>query len=154
GGGPGGADAAAPGGAVGPRGGRGPGAERGGGQVAGAAGHAAAASTPRRRLLRSITMSDAQAQHRNGEPAGASLAEGFDELTSRLQAGAVLGPDELERLYPRHAAELRRLLPALAALGDLSRAGAGGPGNGSAAGAADRLASGELGDYRIVREVG
>jgi hypothetical protein len=72
-------------------------------------------------------MSGAPVDGARGGSAGGGLAEAFDELTSRLQAGEAIGPEELERLYPRYAAELRQLLPALAALGDLSRSGDGGP---------------------------
>ena len=96
-------------------------------------------------------MSEAQVEREPVESDGGSLAEAFDELTSRLQAGAAIDPEELERLYPRHAEELRQLLPALAALGELSRSRAGAPGDGSAE---IGLASGMLGDYRILREVG
>jgi serine/threonine protein kinase/Flp pilus assembly protein TadD len=82
----------------------------------------------------------------------AALAEAFDELASRLQAGEAVGREEVRRRYPEHAEELLRLLPALAALGELSdpgpdgRAGDGGPDGGPVPQV--------LGDFRIVRELG
>jgi serine/threonine protein kinase len=102
-------------------------------------------------------MSAAPVDGTRGPSAGGSLAEAFDELTSRLQAGEAVGPGDLERLYPRHAAELRQLLPALAALGDLSRSDGGGPAALPAPagpGAEGGSAAGVLGDFRIIREVG
>jgi serine/threonine protein kinase/Tfp pilus assembly protein PilF len=81
-------------------------------------------------------------------PAAAGLAEAFDELASRLQAGEAVGREELWRRYPEHAAELLRLLPALAALDDLSN------GDGPAAAPGDLVAEQPLGDFRVLREVG
>ncbi len=83
--------------------------------------------------------------------AAASLAEAFDALTSRLQAGEAIGLEEVRRLYPAHADELARLLPALAALGQLS--GSGEPVAAAPAGDNEE-APGTLGDFRIIREVG
>jgi serine/threonine protein kinase/tetratricopeptide (TPR) repeat protein len=76
----------------------------------------------------------------------AGLAEAFDKLTSRLQAGEAIGLEEVRQKYPEHADELLQLLPALAALGDLAAAPEASP-----------LGEGvpeALGDFRILREVG
>jgi hypothetical protein len=80
--------------------------------------------------------------------AAASLADAFDALTSRLQAGEPVGLEEMRRLYPAHAEELARLLPALAALGDLSGSGAPGPAPPGDRG--DGWVPRDLGDFRIV----
>jgi tetratricopeptide (TPR) repeat protein len=81
------------------------------------------------------------------------LAELVDRLTAQLQAGAAVDWDEEERQHPEHAAELRRLRPALGALDDLSRSGDDRLSGVAPAAAAEPL-TGVLGDYRILREVG
>jgi serine/threonine protein kinase/Flp pilus assembly protein TadD len=73
----------------------------------------------------------------------------IDVLTARLQAGEAVDAEAVAREHPEYAAELRGLLPALAALGELSRSAADPP-----AGAEDGLVPGVLGDFRIRREVG
>jgi serine/threonine protein kinase/Flp pilus assembly protein TadD len=94
-------------------------------------------------------MSNGQAGSGSVGSAAASLADAFDALASRLQAGEAVGLEEVRRLYPAHAEELARLLPALAALGELS-----GPGGPVTAAAGDGGAPGVLGDFRLIREVG
>jgi serine/threonine protein kinase/Flp pilus assembly protein TadD len=87
---------------------------------------------------------------------GDELAELFDELTARVQAGEVIDWDALARLHPGHVEELRKLWPAVAALGNLSRSVGDRP-SGIAPPSADGedgLASGVLGDFRLLREVG
>src|SRR5689334_21141485 len=68
-------------------------------------------------------------------------------------AGVKAGePPDLERLlreHPEHAEELRRLLPTVLMLADLSR-----PESQGGAPEFGNLPRGELGDFRIVREVG
>jgi tetratricopeptide (TPR) repeat protein len=93
----------------------------------------------------------------NGSSGGPSseLAELIDGLVARLQAGEAVDVEALAREHPGHADELRRLLPALGALDELSRSGEEGP-----SGVAPltppqvELASRVLGDYRIARDVG
>jgi eukaryotic-like serine/threonine-protein kinase len=75
-----------------------------------------------------------------------SLALLVERLTSRLQRGEAVDLSEEVRAHPEHAEQLALLWPALAALADLERSGqargeAGGP-------------LGELGDFRLEREVG
>jgi tetratricopeptide (TPR) repeat protein len=92
----------------------------------------------------------------NGTPSASSvLAELVDRLTARLHAGESINWEAEARAHPEHAAELRRLVPALGALDQLSRSGdpvltTVGCGPGDDAG----LVAGVLGDFRILREVG
>src|SRR5262245_32267419 len=90
----------------------------------------------------------------NGASSGpaSELAELIDGLAARLQAGEAVDVEAVAREHPGHAAELRRLLPALGALDELSRSGAEGP-SGVAPPHAE-LTSGVLGDFRILQEVG
>jgi tetratricopeptide (TPR) repeat protein/serine/threonine protein kinase len=91
------------------------------------------------------------------EPADSAdvrLAELIDEFTARLQAGEPLNLDACMREHPEHAERLEKLLPALRLLADAS-----GPGNGRLVpGAVGDIPSppnlGELGDFRLVREIG
>ena len=50
-----------------------------------------------------------------------ALNDLIDELTARLQAGEALDLDAVCVEHPDHAETLRRLLPALQVLADLSR---------------------------------
>jgi serine/threonine protein kinase len=93
-------------------------------------------------------MSNEQCDSNGAGAVAASLAEAFDELTSRVQGGEVLTPSEVRRRYPAHAEELLQLLPALAALDDLSAA------EEPVACAPAQQAPELLGDFRIVGEVG
>jgi serine/threonine protein kinase/WD40 repeat protein/Tfp pilus assembly protein PilF len=81
------------------------------------------------------------------------LADLIEELSARLEAGE---PTDLSRYlkdHPEHAAELRRLFPALQLLADFSRSGtARAPlptGDGP-----EFPAARDLGDFRILREIG
>jgi serine/threonine protein kinase len=80
------------------------------------------------------------------------LAELIDGLAARLQAGETVDVEMVAREHPAYAEDVRRLLPALGALDELSRSG-----NEDSSGVAPPhadLTSGVLGDFRIVREVG
>jgi tetratricopeptide (TPR) repeat protein/serine/threonine protein kinase len=78
----------------------------------------------------------------------ASLALLVERITARLQAGEALALAGLKQEHPEHAAQLDEVWPALQALAGLDRSpGAGSP-------ADDTGAPGELGDFRIVREIG
>ena len=88
--------------------------------------------------------------------AGTGLTELIEEFTNRLQAGEALDADAYVREHPQYAEPLRRLLPPLQVLADLSQSAApiplpvsGGPSSRPA-----DLEVGVLGDFRIVREVG
>jgi serine/threonine protein kinase len=91
------------------------------------------------------------------EPAGsadARLAELIDELTARLQAGEPLDREACLREHPEHAERLAQLLPALEVL---AGAPAARPRGRSPLRAARRWPPprlGELGDFRLEREVG
>jgi serine/threonine protein kinase/tetratricopeptide (TPR) repeat protein len=78
-----------------------------------------------------------------------SLALLVEELTARLQAGEAIDVDAVVAAHPGDADALRRLLPALLLLAEVSRSG-----DGSAPRAAQGDEPGELGDFRLIREVG
>jgi serine/threonine protein kinase len=85
---------------------------------------------------------------------GALLAELVEEITQAIEAGAPVDLDAYLLAFPQHAEELRRLLPAVQALGQLGgseRAAA--PGEGQA-GTEGQAVGGVLGDFRILRELG
>ena len=93
----------------------------------------------------------------DGQPRSDSsvLADLVDRLTAKMQAGEAIDWEDVARQHPQHAGELLRLRPALGALGDLSRSGAEElSGVAPPAALADGLASGVLGDFRILREIG
>ncbi len=80
------------------------------------------------------------------------LAELLERVTARVRAGEPADFDGLLAEYPEHAEELRRLMPAVQLLADLSRsvdAGTFPPAEGAAG-----LPGEPLGDYRLIREVG
>jgi tetratricopeptide (TPR) repeat protein len=72
-----------------------------------------------------------------------------EELTAKLQAGELIDVESFLQAHPEDAEQLRRLLPALLLLAEVSRSGSG-----SAPGAAAGVELGELGDFRLIREVG
>jgi serine/threonine protein kinase/Flp pilus assembly protein TadD len=80
----------------------------------------------------------------------AELALLVEQLNARLEAGEPVDREEIERQYPEFATELRDLLPAMALLVNLSRSRS----SALAIRDDDGAPLGELGDYRIVREVG
>src|SRR5262249_33489577 len=84
----------------------------------------------------------------------ASLAELIDELPARLQTGQPLDLEACLREHPEHAERLAKLLPALQMLADASAARAGGSFAGSDGEALSPPRLGELGDFRLLREIG
>src|SRR5438105_14689447 len=80
-----------------------------------------------------------------------SLASLVEELTARLKGGEAVDLEGFVAAHPGQASELRRLYPTLRLLADVSRSGDApfptepGP---------DAAALGELGDFRLLREVG
>jgi serine/threonine protein kinase len=82
--------------------------------------------------------------------ADAAFAELVEELTARLQGGERLDVDAYLRDHPEHADRLQQLLPALQMLGELSRSGS----SGRVLHSDTDPVAGNLGDFRIVREVG
>ena len=122
--------------------------QRGSGQGAAAAGHSTA---PRPAGPGGPAMTRAIAT--SGSATGSRLlAELLERVTSRVRAGEPADFDGLLAEYPEHAEELRRLMPAVQLLADLSHsvdAGTFPPADG-----ATGLPGEPLGDYRLIREVG
>src|SRR4051794_10113499 len=82
------------------------------------------------------------------------LARVVDVVTARLRAGAVT-VDELLTEFPEYAKQLKRLLPAMALLADVSRSAGQSPeGIGTPEADEGEPIPGILGDFRIIREVG
>jgi len=79
------------------------------------------------------------------------FADLVEQLTARVKAGEAIDLDELAAEHPAHADELRRIVPAMKLLADLSQAP--GTGSGAAADAGMSLAE-PLGDFLLLREVG
>jgi serine/threonine protein kinase/tetratricopeptide (TPR) repeat protein len=78
----------------------------------------------------------------------------LEEFASRLEAGEAMDVAAFAAAHPKHAEQLCRVLPTMVVLADLGRsAGASGAAPPSA-GADSDLATGVLGDFRILREVG
>src|SRR5262245_5335771 len=95
---------------------------------------------------------DASMDANSNASAELRLAELVEELRTKLQAGAPVELEKLAAAHPDQAQELRRLLPALRLMGDVSRSGlavASTP-----AGLEAEALLGELGDFRLIREVG
>ena len=84
----------------------------------------------------------------------AVVMELFEELTNRLQAGEALDLEQYIARYPEHAEQLRRFWPSIEVLVSLGRAASGPPGHDLAAATAVPQVLGELGDFRLLREVG
>jgi WD40 repeat protein/serine/threonine protein kinase len=83
-------------------------------------------------------------------PTDQALALAADELAARLHAGGPFDVEAFLHEHPEHAAELRRLLPALRGLASLEPSARPTP-----AGAGPAAATSEtLGDFRIVRQIG
>jgi serine/threonine protein kinase/Flp pilus assembly protein TadD len=78
----------------------------------------------------------------------------IDDLLARVQSGEAVDWSAVAREHPGHAERLRSMVPALAAIGDLSGASHPAARGSAADAAADDPVSGILGDYRILREVG
>jgi tetratricopeptide (TPR) repeat protein/serine/threonine protein kinase len=91
------------------------------------------------------------------EPVGSCdvrLAELIDELTARLQAREPIDLEACLREHPEHAERLEKLLPALRMLADASASRSHGAGAGRVNGEVSAPLLGELGDFRLLREVG
>jgi serine/threonine protein kinase/tetratricopeptide (TPR) repeat protein len=78
----------------------------------------------------------------------------IDEFAKRVQAGQPVDLEAFARQHPERADELRRLLPAMQVLAELVRSAGEGPRSGAAPRPGLDPALGELGDFRIAREVG
>jgi serine/threonine-protein kinase len=82
------------------------------------------------------------------------LGELIDEVSHKLEAGESVDLDAFIAAHPQRAETLRLVLPALAVLADLGRSGARERGDEAVTRSPDADGLGELGDYRILREVG
>jgi serine/threonine protein kinase len=80
----------------------------------------------------------------------AELALLVEKLSARLEAGEAVDVEQIARDYPEHAAELRDLLPAVALMVNLSQSGE----RRGVSPTCDDSPLGELGDFRLIREVG
>jgi serine/threonine protein kinase/Tfp pilus assembly protein PilF len=89
-----------------------------------------------------------------GGDAEAGLADLVEEVTARLKAGEAVDLDAYLQEHPGHADELRRLYPALRLLADASRRGGLSCPPGAAAPDGPGAGLGELGDFRLLRELG
>jgi len=79
------------------------------------------------------------------------LARLIDDITAKLQGGEQVDVSALLQSHPEFAAELREILPTLAALGDLSNSASSGFANSPFG---HDASTGVLGDFRLVRELG
>ncbi len=92
--------------------------------------------------------------NKDSAPSSQLLAELVEEITQALEAGTPVDLDAHLLAFPQYAEELRRLLPAVQALGQLGGSERGSdPGEGQAS-TAGQAVGGILGDFRIVREIG
>jgi tetratricopeptide (TPR) repeat protein len=82
------------------------------------------------------------------------LGELFDEIATRLQAGEAVDLEGYVRDHPEQAERLRQLLPAMEVLAGLGRSAARGEAVAASLAAPVDLPCGDLGDFRIVGEVG
>jgi hypothetical protein len=82
------------------------------------------------------------------------LAVLVHELTDRLQAGEAMDLEAFLARHPKHAGPLRQLVSALEMIGELKRSAARDSAPAAAPCRDPRLAAGELGEFRIVREIG
>jgi serine/threonine protein kinase/Flp pilus assembly protein TadD len=85
----------------------------------------------------------------SSENLSAELAELVERLNARLQAGEPFDPEQVLRDHPEYAEELRKLLPTMADLAELSWSPSSGPAREISA-----IALGDLGDYHLIHEVG
>jgi serine/threonine protein kinase len=90
----------------------------------------------------------------DGDPV---LEDLIEDCTNRLQAGESIDLDELAARHPEQAERLRQLLPSLRMMAEVGRTAAGPPPAVLPAGGALRPSQSgpfELGDYRVLREIG
>jgi serine/threonine protein kinase/tetratricopeptide (TPR) repeat protein len=83
-----------------------------------------------------------------------SLAELIEQLSARLERGEPIDMEACLAAHPEHAEELRRLLPALDLLAHYSRSGPASFPPSVSQGDTAEPPSRNLGDYRLIREVG
>src|SRR5262249_47758592 len=118
------------------------------------AGPGAPARPPRRRPCGGRAMTVSVQPSGSLARADALLADLFEEIANKLQAGQPVDLEAYVQKYPEHGEQLRRLLPAMHMLADLGRSAAQGEAAVTPRTPAADLERGILGDFRIVREVG
>jgi WD40 repeat protein/serine/threonine protein kinase len=111
-------------------------------------------------------MTESPSRLLSAPPSDPALADLFDELVRRVQAGEHVDLDDYIQRHPTRADELRRVFPAIEMLVELGRSSASRPGpvptpirsvsEGGSPDTADPSAPelATLGDFRIVREIG
>ena len=82
----------------------------------------------------------------------AEFADLVERLTARVKSGEAVDLDALAAEHPAHADDLRRIVPAMKLLADLSQSGH--PAACGFAESADDEPLGNLGDFCLLREVG
>src|SRR5262249_30513487 len=80
--------------------------------------------------------------------APARLDDLLDELAGQMQTEEPVDVEGFFRAHPEHADDLRRMLPAMQVLAGLDAS------RGDGRAAEPDAARGELGDFRLIREVG
>jgi serine/threonine protein kinase/tetratricopeptide (TPR) repeat protein len=89
--------------------------------------------------------------HSQSSTAALELADLVEHLSARIKAGEMVDPDTLAHDYPDHADDIRRLLPAIRVMAELSRASENELQFVTTEGL-DGVES--LGDYFLIREIG
>jgi len=82
------------------------------------------------------------------------LAELLADVVNRVQAGEAVDLDEFVRTHPDCAQQLAQFLPAMLTLAELGHSQSSVPSAAAVADESSRNISGELGDFRILREIG
>ena len=77
-----------------------------------------------------------------------------DELADRLQAGEPVDWEAVAREHPEHVEQARRMFPAIEAMAELGSVTGRGPSSSIPLDSGPVSVIGELGDYRILREIG
>ena len=83
-----------------------------------------------------------------------ALVNLIDELADRLQAGEAVDWNAVAREHPERVEQVRKLLPAIAAIAELGSASGRSLSRSHSVEAGSAPTLGELGDYRLLREIG
>jgi serine/threonine protein kinase/Tfp pilus assembly protein PilF len=83
-----------------------------------------------------------------------AFVEWVEELAGRLQSGEPVDAEACARAHPQWAERLRRLIPAIAVMADLGRSAAARGDGGPILSGGLGPGLGELGDFRLIREIG
>ena len=78
----------------------------------------------------------------------------IEAFAAKLQTGDRIDPEAYAQEHPERGEELRRILPAMLVLADLAHSTGHLLPTGTSQGEDAELALGELGDFRILREIG